>query len=55
MILVTNFRLRFFYKMQQRIREGRLYMRKIERISFEGIKWMGRAKNVENFHFWIDF
>ena len=55
MILVKNFWLGFFLKVHYRIREGRLYIRKIEIISFGALKWVGRAKNVENFHFWNDF
>ena len=41
--------------MYQCIREGRLYMRKIEIISVWAMKLVGRAKNVEIFYFWIDF
>ena len=44
-----------FWKLHQRIPECGLYIRKIKIVSLVDFLWAKTAKNVENFHFWIDF
>ena len=50
MISMKNFHFGFFKKVHQRVLEGGLYIGKIKIISLSALKWMGIAKNVENFH-----
>ena len=55
MILIKQILNWIFRKMHQHAHRGPLYIRKIKIIPLQALQWVIMAKNVKNFHFWVNF